>query len=108
MNPNRCNLYAYILGCACLIGRARYPEVPESWWLTISICSGLLFVSSNCMESAQHWTFLGIDALNLIVLALLIVGGLQVMQLWLVEYLQQRIFAKTAFEFAYRIPRFQA
>jgi hypothetical protein len=24
------------------------------------------------MESAQHWTFLGIDALNLIVLALLI------------------------------------
>lgn len=72
MNPKRCNLCAYVLGCACLIGRARYPEVPESWWLTISICSGLLFVSSNCMESTQHWTFLGIDALNLIVLALLI------------------------------------
>ncbi|MPM14655.1 hypothetical protein SDC9_61019 [bioreactor metagenome] len=50
----------------------RYPEVSESWWLTIGICSGLLFVSSNCMESAKHWTFLGIDALNLIVLALLI------------------------------------
>ncbi len=44
----------------------------------------------------------------LIVLALLLVGGLQVMQLWLVEYLQQRIFARTAFDFAYRIPRLQA
>jgi hypothetical protein len=50
----------------------QYPEVSKSWWLTIGICSGLLFVSSNCMESVPHWTFLGIDALNLIVLALLI------------------------------------
>ena len=46
--------------------------------------------------------------IGLIVLALLIVGGLQVMQLWLVEYLQQRIFVRSAFDFAYRIPRFQA
>ncbi|PRY10664.1 ABC-type bacteriocin/lantibiotic exporter with double-glycine peptidase domain [Pontibacter ummariensis] len=46
--------------------------------------------------------------IGLIVLALLIVGGLQVMQLWLVEYLQQRIFARTAFDFAHRIPRLQA
>ncbi|MGV3502565.1 MAG: peptidase domain-containing ABC transporter [Adhaeribacter sp.] len=45
--------------------------------------------------------------IGLIMLALLFVGGLQVMQLWLVEYLQQRIFAKTAFDFAHRIPRFQ-
>ena len=72
MNPKRCNLCAYILGSACLIGMVRYPEVSKSWWLTIGICSGLLFISSNCMESTQHWTFLGIDALNLIVLALLI------------------------------------
>ena len=72
MNPKKCNLCAYILGSACLIGIARYPEVPTNWWLTIGICSGLLFISSNCMEFSQHWTFLGIDVLNLIVLALLI------------------------------------
>ena len=72
MNPKRCNLCAYILGSVCLIGMVRYPEVPTNWWLTIGICSGSLFISSNCMESVPHWTFLGIDALNLIVLALLI------------------------------------
>jgi ABC-type bacteriocin/lantibiotic exporter with double-glycine peptidase domain len=45
--------------------------------------------------------------IGLIILSLLFNGGLQVMQLWLVEYIQQRLFAKTAFDFAYRIPRFQ-
>ncbi|WP_250419177.1 MULTISPECIES: peptidase domain-containing ABC transporter [Pontibacter] len=45
--------------------------------------------------------------ISLIVLALLIVGGLQVMQLWLVEFIQQRLFVRTASEFAYRVPRFQ-
>lgn len=45
--------------------------------------------------------------ISLIVLALLIVGGLQVMQLWLVEFIQQRLFVRTASEFAYRLPRFQ-
>ncbi|MCC9168152.1 peptidase domain-containing ABC transporter [Pontibacter harenae] len=43
----------------------------------------------------------------LIIVALLANGGLQIMQLWLVEYIQQRLFARTAFDFAYRIPRFQ-
>ncbi|WP_051633005.1 peptidase domain-containing ABC transporter [Thermonema rossianum] len=46
----------------------------------------------------------------IVVIALVIVGlgasgGLQLMQLWLVEILQQRVFAKAAFEFAYRIPK---
>ncbi|WP_299822599.1 ATP-binding cassette domain-containing protein [uncultured Pontibacter sp.] len=45
--------------------------------------------------------------ISLIVLALLIVGGLQVMQLWLVEFIQQRLFARTASDFAYRVPRLQ-
>lgn len=45
--------------------------------------------------------------ISLIVLALLLVGGLQVMQLWLVEFIQQRIFARTAFDFATRLPRIQ-
>ena len=37
--------------------------------------------------------------------ALAFSGFLQVSQLYLVEKLQQRVFAKSAFEFAYRIPR---
>lgn len=45
--------------------------------------------------------------IGLIVLALLLMGGLQVMQLWLVEFIQQRLFARTAFDFAYRVPRLQ-
>lgn len=45
--------------------------------------------------------------IGLIVLALLLVGGLQVMQLWLVEFIQQRLFARTAFDFAHRLPRLQ-
>ncbi|MBC7388936.1 MAG: ATP-binding cassette domain-containing protein [Opitutaceae bacterium] len=41
----------------------------------------------------------------LIVLGSLVHGALQLMQINLVEHIQQRIFARTAFEFAYRIPR---
>lgn len=41
----------------------------------------------------------------LVILGVLLSGGLQVMQLWIVEAIQQRIFARSAFEFAYRVPR---
>jgi ABC-type bacteriocin/lantibiotic exporter with double-glycine peptidase domain len=41
----------------------------------------------------------------LVVVATVIAGWLQVQQLSLVEVLQQRVFAKTAFDFAFRIPR---
>jgi ABC-type bacteriocin/lantibiotic exporter with double-glycine peptidase domain len=40
-----------------------------------------------------------------VILGILIVGGLQLMQIYLVEILQRRIFTKAAFEFAFRIPR---
>ena len=40
-----------------------------------------------------------------VILGVLIAGGLQIMQIYLVEILQRRIFAKAAFEFAFRIPR---
>ncbi len=43
----------------------------------------------------------------LVTLALLFSGFVQISQLYLVEKLQQRIFARSAFEFAYRIPRFK-
>jgi len=72
LNAKSCNLCAYVLGCACLIGMIRYPEVAASWWLILGSCSGLLFIFSNYRETAKYWTFLGIDALNLVVLALLI------------------------------------
>lgn len=44
----------------------------------------------------------------LVILATLGSGWLQVQQLSLVEILQQRIFARTAFEFSYRIPRIKS
>jgi len=41
----------------------------------------------------------------LIIVGVIITGGLQIMQMTVVEILQQRVFAKTAFEFIYRLPR---
>ncbi len=43
--------------------------------------------------------------IGLVIIGMLITGGLQVMQLHLVEHIQQKIFAKTAYEFSFRIPR---
>lgn len=40
-----------------------------------------------------------------VIIAVLIGGGLQIMQLSLVEVLQRRIFTKAAYEFSFRIPR---
>jgi ABC-type bacteriocin/lantibiotic exporter with double-glycine peptidase domain len=40
-----------------------------------------------------------------VILAVLIGGGLQIMQLSLVEVLQRRVFTKAAYEFSFRIPR---
>lgn len=69
--------------------------------LPLGIQSIIGFVSSGTIPVSV------VVLISLIVLALLIVGGLQVMQLWLVEYIQQRIFARSAFDFSYRVPRFQ-
>jgi ABC-type bacteriocin/lantibiotic exporter with double-glycine peptidase domain len=43
-----------------------------------------------------------------IVLGLLLSGGLQVMQLYMVEYIQMRLFTKSAFDFAFRLPRIKS
>jgi ABC-type bacteriocin/lantibiotic exporter with double-glycine peptidase domain len=43
--------------------------------------------------------------ISLVIVGVLISGGLQIMQMTLVEILQRRIFAKASFELAYRIPR---
>lgn len=41
----------------------------------------------------------------LVLLGTLASGSLQIMQIWIVEAMQQRLFARAAFEFAHRIPR---
>jgi ABC-type bacteriocin/lantibiotic exporter with double-glycine peptidase domain len=41
----------------------------------------------------------------LIITGVMITGALQIMQMTVVEILQQRVFAKAAFEFIYRLPR---
>lgn len=43
--------------------------------------------------------------IGLVLLGVLVSGGLQIMQITLVEYIQRRIFTKAALEFTYRIPR---
>jgi ABC-type bacteriocin/lantibiotic exporter with double-glycine peptidase domain len=43
--------------------------------------------------------------IGLVIFGVLLSGVLQIVQISLVEFLQQRIFSKAAFEFAYRIPR---
>ncbi|SIT90874.1 peptidase domain-containing ABC transporter [Pontibacter indicus] len=70
--------------------------------LPLGIQSIIAFVSSGQITVSV------VVLITLIVLGLLIVGGMQIMQLWLVEYIQQRIFARTAFDFAYRVPRLQS
>lgn len=44
----------------------------------------------------------------LVVVGIVVSGGLQIMQISIVEVMQRRIFARTAFEFAHRIPRIDA
>lgn len=46
--------------------------------------------------------------ISLVVIGVLVAGGLQIMQISMVEILQRRVFAKTSFEFAYRIPRIKS
>lgn len=41
----------------------------------------------------------------MVVVGIAISGYLQIMQLWLAEFIQQQIFTRGAFEFSYRIPR---
>lgn len=44
----------------------------------------------------------------LVLLGVAATGGLQLMQIYMVEVLQRRLFAKATFDFAYRLPRIKA
>lgn len=46
--------------------------------------------------------------IGLFILALIISGVMQIMQMTLVEYLIERLFAKAAFEYTYRLPKIKA
>lgn len=79
-------IYAVIVG---LIGLS----------LPLGVQSIIGFVSSGRISTSV------IILIIIIIAALLIGGALQIMQLYLSEHIQRRLFTKTAFEFAFRIPR---
>jgi ABC-type bacteriocin/lantibiotic exporter with double-glycine peptidase domain len=85
-------------------------ERREIWYIFIyAILTGIISLSLplgvqsliGFVSSGQIVTSV-IILMIFIILGVLITGGLQIMQLSLVEHLQQRLFVKTAFEFAYR------
>ncbi len=78
--------YALIVGLIGLI-------LPLGIQTTVELISGGVFFSSV-------YVLIGI-----VIVGVIIGGALQIVQLTLVEYLQQRIFTKASLEFAFRIPR---
>jgi ABC-type bacteriocin/lantibiotic exporter with double-glycine peptidase domain len=81
--------YAIVVGGMGLI-------LPLGIQTTVELISGGVFFSSVYV------------LITLVILGVFLSGGLQIMQVSLVEYLQRRIFAKASLEFAYRIPRIKA
>lgn len=67
--------------------------------LGIQAIIGLIMVG----QSSTSWGVL----VTAVTIGVAVVGGLKIMQLIITETLQQRIFARSSFEFAYRIPRFK-
>ena len=69
--------------------------------LPLGVQSIIGFISSGQVTASV------VVLIGVIVAGTLVTGGLQLMQVWLVEYLQQRLFSRMAFDFAQRVPRFQ-
>ncbi len=67
--------------------------------IPLGIQSMIGFISSGQISTSV------IVLIALVLLGILISGAMQIMQLYLVEHLQQKLFVNTAFDFAYRIPR---
>lgn len=82
----------YILFYAVIIGMTSL-VLPLGIQSTVELISGGVFFSSVYLLIAA------------VITGILAAGGLQIMQISLVEYLQQRIFTKAALEFTFRIPR---
>ncbi|MEQ8924634.1 MAG: ABC transporter ATP-binding protein, partial [Fulvivirga sp.] len=85
----------YIYVYAVLVGLISL-TLPLGIQATVSLISGGVVFSSVYV------------LIGLVIAGVLATGGLQVMQITLVEYLQRRVFTKAAFEFAFRVPRIKA
>jgi ABC-type bacteriocin/lantibiotic exporter with double-glycine peptidase domain len=85
----------YILFYGILVGLIGL-VLPLGIQTTVELISGGVFFSSVYL------------LISIVILGVLISGGLQIIQISLVEYLQRRIFTKASFEFAFRIPRMQS
>ncbi len=83
---------AYIMVYALIIGMVSL-MLPIGLQSTVELVSGGVFFSSVYV------------LIGLVIAGVLATGILQIVQLSLVEHLQQKIFAKGAFEFAFRIPK---
>ncbi len=79
-------VYAMVIGLISL-------SLPIGIQSIINLISGGRFINSVVV------------LISLVIVGVLVSGGLQIMQMTLVEILQRRIFAKASFELAYRIPR---
>lgn len=66
--------------------------------LPLGVQSVIGFVSSGAISTSL------VVLIGLIVLGTLLVGALQIMQVYLVEYMQQRLMARVALDFAVRLP----
>lgn len=82
-------IYALFIGLISL-------TLPLGIQATVSLISGGVFFSSVYI------------LITLVILGVLAAGGLQIMQISLVEHLQRRVFTKAAFEFAFRVPRIRS
>ncbi|HCR54416.1 MAG TPA: xenobiotic-transporting ATPase [Cytophagales bacterium] len=82
----------YILVYALIIGLVSL-ALPLGLQATVEFISGGVFFSSLYV------------LIGLVILGVLVTGGLQLVQISLVEHLQRRVFTRAAFEFAFRIPR---
>jgi len=78
--------YAILIGAISLV-------LPLGIQAIIGMVQGGLFFSSIYVLIA------------LVIVALIVSGVMQVMQLTVMEYLQERLFAKAAFDYTYRLPR---
>ena len=70
--------------------------------LPLGVQSVIGFVSSGAVSTSL------VVLIGLIVVGTMLVGGLQIMQLHLIEYIQQRLMARVALDFAVRLPRVRA
>jgi ABC-type bacteriocin/lantibiotic exporter with double-glycine peptidase domain len=69
--------------------------------LPLGVQSVIGFVTSGALSTSL------IVLIGFIVVGTLLVGGLQIMQLYLVEFIQQRLFARVSLELSLRLPRVQ-